>query len=336
MEKRMSDEEAKKLFEQREASEAAKAETPAQPVEQPITSLGKSEAWKAAQSRGEETPGGNLGWKPYPLDGLPSKGLFYPEGTTLEIRSADVGEIRHYSTIDENDPLDVDDKLNVVIDRCVRVRFPDRLVSWKDLKEEDRFCLIFAVRELTFIDGENKLFVNLKCGTTCNGDGTYSEKVELSKENFQYYQIDPKLMRHYNAEQRCFLINSPKVGEIKLHIPSLGVTTFIKNYMRDRMKRGEFYDKTFLKVAPFIFDDWRMLNGTTGESKYKKAEQDSYGWSPQKLSAILKLVEMIRFGVKTSITRQCNKCGAEVAAPLTFQGGVKSLFLYADPLDELL
>src|SRR5580704_11584274 len=106
MEKRISDEEAKKLLHEREANSDIKFDKDKQEPEsiapkEAVTSLGKSEAWKMQQARGEETVGGNLGWKPFPLEGLPSKGMFYLQGTTLEIRSADVGEIRHYSTIDE-------------------------------------------------------------------------------------------------------------------------------------------------------------------------------------------------------------------------------------------
>ncbi|MDA4131704.1 MAG: hypothetical protein OK454_01065, partial [Thaumarchaeota archaeon] len=277
--------------------------------------------------------GGDMPWKAFPLEGLPSSGMFYPHSTTIDIRAADAGEVRHFSTIDENDPLDVDDKLNVIMDKCVRIKFPNKTSTWKDLKEEDRFCLIFAVREITFINGENKLYVPIKCGATCNGDRTFNEKVELRKENFEYYKIDPKLMRKYSEEQRCFIINNPKLGpEIRLYVPSLGVTNFIKNLMRDRIRKGDFYDETFLKLAPYFFSDWRMLNDTS----YKRAEQDSFGWGNKRLSAILKLVDMIRFGVKTEMKKNCSKCGAEVAAPLTFPGGVKSLFLYTDDIDEIL
>lgn len=337
--KRLSDEEALRLLREREEQSGIQYDepiktTPRSEVEQAAPeSLGKSEGWKQAQNRSAEidevVP---MGWKPYPVEILPSQGRFYPEGTTINIKPATVEEIRHFSTIDENDPLDLDDKLNMVMSKCLMIKFPDRHASWKDLKEEDRFCLVFAIRDITFKNGENKLFVNIQCGNTCLGDGSYVEKVEMKNDNFEYYKIDPKLMRLYSAEEQCFRIDHQKVGQIKLYIPSLGVTTFIKNYMRERLKKGERYDKTFLKVAPFIFPDWRGLS----DKAYQKAEQDSWGWNPMKLSAILQMTEMIRFGVKTRITRQCNKCGAEVSTNLTFPGGIKSLFLYASPLDELL
>lgn len=341
MDKKISDEEAAKLLKQKEATSNIKFDEPQksedlteEETKETINSLGKSEEWKNQNTRQEESSavGVDIGWKPFPAENLPSRGMFYPDGTTFSIKAASVAEIRHFSTIDENDPLDLDDKLNMVVDKCLQVKFPDKHANWKDLKEEDRFCLIFAIRDLTFKNGENKLSINLKCGQTCLGDGSFSEKIEMSNDNFEYYQIDPKLMRYYSQQEKCFVIPSKEIGVIKLYIPSLGVTTFIKNYLREKQRKGEFFDRTFAKVASFSFGDWRMLN----DAQYKKAEQDSFGWNAKKLSAMLKLVELIRFGVKTRITRTCNKCGAEVSAPLSFPGGVKSLFLYGDPLDDIL
>lgn len=292
--------------------------------------LGKSVAAQmAAEPR--EPVGSALGWKGVPVDNLPSEGRFYPDGTTLEIRAAQVQEIRHFSTIDENDPLDMDDKLNMIVDKCVRMRFPDRQASWKDIKEEDRFYLIFAVRDLTFVNGENKLFLNLQCGRTCAGDGTYKEKVELVKDNFDYYKIDPRLMEHYDEKERCFVLRNTKAGTFKLYIPSLGVTSFIKGYVRQRIKNNEFFDRSFLKIAPFLFPEWRQLN----DQSYNAMYQESMGWSPLKFSSMLQMAEMIRFGVKTELVRSCKQCGVEVRTPMSFPGGVKSIFISADPFAEL-
>lgn len=324
------EEEAAKMLAEREAASSIEydlVEDVKKDIEPEIKSLGKAQSFR---DDGEHV-GPEIGWKPMPVDNLPSGGRFYPEGTTLEIRPAMVGEIRHFSTLDENDPLDMDDKLNMIVDKCVRMKFPERHANWKDLKEEDRFYLIFAIRDFTFVKGENKLTLTLKCGRDCAGDGTYEEKVEINKDNFDYYKIDQKIDQFYNEEQRCFVIDSPKVGTIKLYVPSLGVTTFIKNYMRKKIRDNRPYDKAFLRIAPFLFDDWRGMT----EKSYDSMVSDSLSWSPLKLSAIMRAAELIRFGVKTEVTRECNQCGVEVRTPLNFPGGVKSLFLPSDPLDEL-
>jgi len=277
-----------------------------------------------------------VGWKPMPVENLPSQGRFYPDDVLLEIRAAEVSEIRHFSTLDENDPLDMDDKLNMIIDKCMRIRWNGKQMTWKDLKEEDRFYLIFAIRELTFQKGENKLMLPIQCGISCAGDGSFKDKIEIKKEIFDYYTIEDKLMRFYDKEEKCFVINSPKVGVIRLYVPSLGVTSFIKSYMRRKIKENQPFDKAFLKISPFMFNDWHTLT----DKVYDAAVYDSLTWSPLKLSAVIRAAEMIRFGVKTEITTTCNQCGQEIRTEMTFPGGIRSLFLQCatdqdDPFDQL-
>jgi hypothetical protein len=52
----------------------------------------------------------DTGYKNIPISMLPSKGIFYPSDWYVTIRSATVGEIRHFSTVDEFDDIDVIDK----------------------------------------------------------------------------------------------------------------------------------------------------------------------------------------------------------------------------------
>ena len=108
--------------------------------------------------------------------------------------------------------------------------------------------------------------------------------------------------------EKCFDFSKSKIGSFKLYVPSLGVTSFIKKYVQKRTKKGETYDETFIKMAPFLFDDWRTLN----DMVYQKAEQDSYAWDDKKYSAMYKLTEKIRFGVKLTVTKNCSDCGAEI------------------------
>jgi hypothetical protein len=61
--------------------------------------------FKQSEARSADS---HLGYHDIPVASLPSGGLFYPKGTQLSIRSAKVAEIRHFSSIDENNILDID------------------------------------------------------------------------------------------------------------------------------------------------------------------------------------------------------------------------------------
>lgn len=307
-----TEEQAKQLFEE---------ELKQQP--QP-TSLGK-----AASLSTEEAPSivTDIGWVRIKPETLPSQGIFYPSGTEISIRAASAAEIRHWSTIDEEDILSMDDALNKIVEKCAKIRTGNVFGSYKDLKEVDRFFVVFAIRELTFKKGENQLNVSFNC-TNC---GKKDEKT-IVKEMLSYYVPVPELQARFSEEQRCFHLKLTNGEELKLSLPSLGVMNFIKGYIREKIQTKQEYDKAFFKWAPFLFADWRNLN----EASYNKLLQDSYSWGTDKISVLDWFISRMEDTVKTEIKNECSVCGTEATAPITFRGGIKSLFLVSDITSKLL
>jgi hypothetical protein len=308
-----TEDEARRLVEQAESSMAP---------EPAITSLGKAQKFMHQ----EESPlAGDIGWKNVPLQNLPSQGFFYPEGTEITIRSASVAEIRHWSTIDENDALAIDDMLNFVVEKCCRIRMSGRPANFKDLKEIDRFYLIFAIRDYTFKNGENKLFTSVE-----NEDGT-EERVEITKDVINYFNPDDTLMKYYNSDKKCFVFQMKSGDVFELHFPSLGVMAFIKSYAKAKAQKNQQFDKAFLKYAPFLLAEWRGLT----EREYDRALQESVTWSIQKISLMDKITNMLASSINPEV-RYMKASGEEGTIPLSFRGGIKSLFLIPDILDELV
>lgn len=264
----------------------------------------------------------DLGFKNIPIENLPSKGLFYPIGTQIAIRSATIAEIKHWSTIDENDLLGMDDAINFVISKCCRIQIPGRVSNWKDIKEIDRLYLLFAIREFTFKEGENKIYVYTN----------ETEKVEVRKEMLNYFNLDEKLMKYYDENKRCFSFELKKTGEkFNLYIPSLGVSEFIKNYVKTKRQNNQNFDTSFIKYASFLFDDFRSLTNLTYDKALKEYITD---WSYHKLSVINGIIEMFQKNIEPKI--KYNSGGVELEAPLNFQGGIRSIFLISDIFDELV
>ena len=268
-----------------------------------------------------------IGWIMIKNEELPSQGIFYPRDTQITIRAALVSEIRHWSTIDEEDILSMDDALNRLVDKCCKIKFPNSMGSFKDLKEIDRFYIVFAIREYTFKKGENNLDVTFRC-KSCEK----SEKVKIVKEMLSYYVPSTELQTRFKEDERCFHLNLTNGEDIKLYLPSLGVMTFIKGYLREKRQSGDDYDKAFIKWAPFLFADWRILN----EAVYSKFLQDSFGWSHDKISVVDWFVEQMQKTVKAELSHKCSNCGSEVTAPISFRGGIKSLLLISNFESKLL
>ena len=311
---------------EKEARLLAEQEETANPMISPetvITSLGKAEKFKTP-AFDESELGADLGWKTVPLENLPSQGFFYESGTQLAIRAATVAEIRHWSTIDENDLLGVDDMLNFIMEKCVRIKVPGKPGTYKDLKELDRLYLIFAIRDYTFKNGENKLFV------TATGEDGQDEKIEVTKDIIDYFNPDERLMNYYDRDEQSFKINMKNGEQFKLYMPTLGTMMFIKSYLKSRQQSGQTFDKAFTKYAPFLFADWKTLT----QAAYDKAVQDSYSWSIQRISVMDKIVELLSLSIKPQVRYISG--GMEATAPLNFPGGIKSLFLISDIFGELV
>jgi hypothetical protein len=265
--------------------------------------------------------GNQIGWIRLPIKDLPSMGLFYPEGTEIAIRAASAGEIRHWSTIEESDLNALDDILNYVLERCVSFKVPNAHSSWKDIKEVDRFYILLAIREFTFIKGENQLQVKI----------SETKKMSVTKDMIDYMNFDEKIMRYYDAEKRCFALKFKSGKTIDVSIPSIGVTGFLKNYVRRKQQQQESVDMDFVPLSPFVIKEWRGLNDST----YEKFVIDSNSWSIEEISVLVHLKDLF-VNTFNPVIKYVDEGGAERTAPLNFLGGIKSIFLISDPFGQLV
>lgn len=276
-----------------------------------------------------------LGWKNLPMHILPSKGMFYPDGTRIAIRAAEVKEIRHFSTIDEDDRIDIEEKLGMVLDSCMRIDFPgEGVVSFKDLKVEDRFFVVLAIRDLTFTRGENMIILipDTECGKK---DCPIKEGFELRTGVLSSYAIDEKILKYYDKAERCFVFEIKKTGKkVKMGVPSIGIANKISDFIVHCSNRKIEIDESFLRILPFILEEWRT---TTNDSILSLMDDSNKNWTKEEFSVYFELSEMIKIGTKTKAQIDCPKCGAkEVTADINFPDGIRSLFLISDIFSELL
>jgi len=294
--------------------------------------LGRIEPKRQLQP--EFSPGLEFGWKNLPMSVLPSKGLFYPEGTKIAIRAAEVKEIRHFSSIDEEDLIDLNERLNFILSKCSTMNFPNEgVVSYKDLKQEDRFFLIMAIRDLTFVQGENRIIVTPETSCGKKEACPISNGIELRTGILSDYEIDPKVMKYYSPVSRNFVFPVRKIGkEIRMTVPSIGVMDAISSFVVESERKGTQVDESFVKIAPFIFEEWRRLDSKQIAQRMAEADE----WSKEEFSLYFELSETIKIGTQLDVNVICPTCGAEVTAPITFPGGFKSLFVISDIFGELL
>ena len=259
---------------------------------------------------------------------LPSRGKFYPDGTKISIRAAKVQEVREFSTMEETNLFDVDDKLNNILLACTKVELgKGRKGSYKDILEEDRIFIILSIRELTFKDGENKLTHKAIC-RQCDTENVY----DLRTNNLQYHEIDEALEKYYHEELKCYAIQTKTSGTIKMAPPKIGVMKVVTAAIKEKEEKREKWDKSFHQLVPYIQTEWRNFDNDTLFDR----QVEFQGWSMNKFGVVYRMAEKMKIGVKQELIHPCEKCGAEVTVPITFRGGLKSLFIIQDPGDELI
>lgn len=317
----------------REGGVNAAPEPEAKP-EPKLKSLGKSLTHQAIEES-TISMANDVRWKVVPYETLSSKGLFYPEDAEISIRSADVMEIRHWSTIDENDRISINDCLNFILEKCVKFKIKGRpvMLSWRDLLVVDRFYLIFKIHELTFPNGENKLMKNFEC-SSCPNDPKYSGKHQVRGSMLQGFTIPEELMEFYHAEYRTFLIVSEKIGNFYLFMPTIGSFNLVKQYITERANRGRPAEKWFVRVAPYLIEDYQAMTLDALE----KLRQSTLDWPQNKIMFVTKAVDMLESSRNNKLVIKCPTCGSDIVSDIFSSNSftVKNLFIVSARLADLI
>jgi hypothetical protein len=265
-----------------------------------------------------------LGWHEVPMSSLPSAGKFYPADAVLKIRAAKVAEIRHFSTMDDTNLLDIDEKLNAIIESCTTLTSKTIRMSYKDLCEEDRFIIILAIRDLTFPEPENTIKVDY---TDKKGK---KHEVELKREYFDYFRVPEEVEKYYSNEYRSYVIKTKTYGKIAMRPPSIGVMQEITKYIKDRRDKGQEIDQSLIQIAPFVATDWRSFN----QKRLWELEVEMNGWDNKKYLLLYNLAEKMKIGIQPEMNIIIED--EEASIPINFRDGIKSIFIVQDIAGELL
>lgn len=265
-----------------------------------------------------------LGYYNIEMENLPSSGKFYPVGSSISIRSAKVAEIRHFSTVDDGNLLDIEEKLNYIIKSCVRFTSKAKVLSYKDIVEEDRVFILLSIRDLTFPEPESKLTVK---ATTKDGE---EFDAEIASKFFQLSKVPAEIEKYYDETTRSYEIQTRTLGTIAMRPPTIGIMEVITDYIRVKQIEKKPWDQSYLQILPYIQQDWRGFN----EASIFKGEVEFQAWDSKKYMLVYKLAEQMKIGVQPEMLVPHED--EEVLVPISFRDGIKSLFIVQDFSGELL
>lgn len=294
----------------------------AQIAKEEIKSTAELHAEREEEIRKESIKRG-IGNAVVPIESLPSKGLFYPEGTRIWISSASLGDIKRWSAMNEDDIQDVMEKMENILESCCTINFgPDttKRARWKDLLDLDRLYILFAIHDWTFPAGKND--VKLKISE--------KDDIIMRKENVKFIEFPEKLMKFYNKTKRCFsfpvenkVLFKNTDGMMDIYMPTIGVSDWLKDYMIAANQRHDNIDQDFLTYASLLIPDWRDL---TNVDAYYNLIDSTTDWGTYEWSLISKVRDIIIGAAGNPTIVYIDKGGVEREVPLYFRNGLKSLF----------
>lgn len=275
-----------------------------------------------------------IGYHDVPLDTLPSRGRYLPSDARISIRAARVGEIREFSTIDEENLKDVTDKITYIVSQCTKVYYGNTPGSYKDITASDRIVLITKIRELTFTDGSSSIKIPVP-DNACKTVGCRPQPtIDFNTNSLSFVEPPQDLEKYYDSVNRCYNIETKRFGTISIYPPNIGVTMAIINWASEKHKENKKFEEALTELLQFVIKDWRGLSDRMIESKLSEMA----GWTTDKFALVYRLVEKISVGIEYNIKTTCANCGGEITVPITFPDGYKSLFVptISDFREELL
>jgi len=251
-------------------------------------------------------------------------GQFYPTGTLFMVRPAQVREIQAYSMVDDANFYDVVEKMNDMLQACVRIKYPDgKMGSFLEIKDQDRLFLIFLIRELTFQQG-NSLAVTAKCG--CGSD----VKIELNRKSFVFHELDEKLDRFFNHSSRSYQFKTINGKSFDITPPNIGLQKAFTDFIIKENNEKRTPNLAFLKIIPFMMGGRTNITYDGIKAKVKEFEEmDDISF--QFLNAA---INKMTFGIKE--LKSICECGEEVRTDMQFPDGAAGIFVIHDAFDAYI
>ena len=281
----------------------------------------------------EPASGAKLGYIELYTTNLATRGLFYQEGFRIFIRSANTDEVKHWASIDFDDPLSVEDALNYILTKCCEIKLSEKTFgSFKDVCLEDRLQIILSIRDLTYSQDGNKLIVSTPCPS--GDDKCEDVKIPLNSRTIKINEVDQTLMSRYDLEKRAFVLKTKTLGEFILKSPTVEASMVSTKILKDYRIKNKKLDKSFLSILPYI------VSKNPTDRQIEILQLESMRWTPEKWSFYINSIEKMRFVTVENrtilVTGKCEKCGSEVTAPMTFPDGLKSILIISNFDQELL
>lgn len=264
------------------------------------------------------------GWIPIDREELGKRSMFYPGDWEFSIRPATVQAIKNWTSVDEENPEELNKVFNEIIRLCVKIQDGKGIVhTWQEVNSWDRFWFILKVREYTFAKGESKIEYTDQC-ENCDSDITFT----LNSASLTYEFPDDDLLKYWDGSKWVIDPREYDVDAdpITLYTPKLGKDQAIIDWAVARARQGKRdIDENFIKFLVWMISK-PSRDPQNFEMQVKQAQSIYKGWSVDMHSFMSDVVRNITINPSEKLSTKCPNCGAEVTSQVQFPNGVKTLF----------
>ena len=257
---------------------------------------------------------------------LGERAMFYPESWRFRIRPATVEAIRNWSTIDDENPLSVDDVFNEVLKSCLSITAADGPKPWGNVCSWDRFFFLLLIREYTFKQGEAEVSYEEDCPECDN-----PIKFMLTSQALSYELPDPEVMPMYDRETRTWNIDPAEydveADPITFYVPTLEKDSNIKAWLIARVNenRNKKIDQVFMRFAPWMTPKISK-DDTIAKRQMRELEMKYKGWNEEQFEFFDEVIRNITVVPDRNLTANCPICGEEVTSQIRFPNSISALF----------
>jgi hypothetical protein len=184
-------------------------------------------------------------------------GDFYQTGTKIYFRDLTVKEIEHFSTLSDDNLMDVKEKLNDILNDAIIYKNPNGVYgSYLDIKEGDRPFIIYMIREKTFPPNKGKLpKVDVKIKNPQNLEEDIIVTIPVIRANIDIYRNE-EIMNYYDGSKKSIVIETTlKNDAFIISPPTIGLKRCFDAYLKIKYDRNEKINSSFYKIVPFLYPD---------------------------------------------------------------------------------
>ncbi|MFV2015707.1 MAG: hypothetical protein ACC656_09785 [Candidatus Heimdallarchaeota archaeon] len=279
-----------------------------------------------------ETTEATSKWQDLPLSYLPMGKLYHP-GYRIEFRAAEVEEIQHFSTIENNNAYDIRNKLNDLLNACLRITLPNKKQgSYLDIKIGDRLYLIYTIRDITFQKGP-MLTLPVKCSAKkCK----HEFEIELVRQHIEMQPEDDKVWSFYNSQYQAFIFNSTlNENPIVITMPSIGIQESFRVWMEDKRYNEQQINDAYVKIAPYLINKSDL--GIEGIEQFFERFNQIANEEFQFLNDVINKFKNqdFKLGIK-GLMKKCPTCGMEVRTTKIFPDRASDIFIIPNAFERYL